>query len=123
MKISTEIKNNIRWHVVKGVIDIAELTKYLQEIYASPDFDSDMNVFWNLYEADFSNVDAEQIFHFKDFVGKHWGKEGKSKAALVVPDAVGYGKSRIYEIMMESKFPSNIEVFKDIDTAREWIEE
>lgn len=123
MEISTEIKNNVRWHHVKGVINISELTDYLQKIYTAPDFDSDMNVFWDLYDADFSNVNAEEIFHFKDFVGKHWGKEGKSKAALVVPDAVGYGKSRIYEIMMESNFTNNIEVFKDLDTAREWIQD
>jgi hypothetical protein len=123
MEISTKTENNIRWHTVVGVIDIAELSEYLQKIYTSPGFDSNMNVFWNLYDADFSNVNAEDIFHFKDFVGKNWGKEGHSKAALVVNDAVGYGKTRIYEIMMESNFPNNIEVFKDIETAKEWIQE
>ena len=65
----------------------------------------------------------KRYFISNDFVGKNWGKEGHSKAALVVNDAVGYGKSRICEIMMESNFPNNIEVFKDIDTAKDWIQE
>ena len=122
MEITTKVEGNIRWHIVKGVININELTEYLKKIYSSQDFDSNMNVFWNLYGADFSLVTAEDIFHFKDYVGAHWGKEGKSKAALVVPNEIGYGMSRIYEIMMESDFPSSIEVFKDIVKAREWIE-
>ena len=123
LDLSTTLAPHVRWHSVKGVIDIAKLSEYLQKIYSSPDFDSNMNVFWDLFEADFSNVNAEDIFHFKDYVGAHWGKDGKSKAALIVPDAVGYGKSRIYEIMMESKFTNNIEVFKDVDTARKWIQQ
>jgi len=122
VEITTKVEGNIRWHIVKGVININELTEYLKKIYSSQDFDSNMNVFWNLYGADFSLVTAEDIFHFKDYVGAHWGKEGKSKAALVVPNEIGYGMSRIYEIMMESDFPSSIEVFKDIVKAREWIE-
>ena len=29
MEISSKIENNVRWHSVKGVIDIAELSEYL----------------------------------------------------------------------------------------------
>ena len=107
MEILTETNNKTRWHQVKGVIDIAKLSEYLKEIYNSPDFDSETNVFWDLSRADFSLVTTEGLLSFKDFVGKHWGKDGKSKAALVVSSDPGFEKSRMYEIFMKSK-SSNI---------------
>lgn len=121
MEISTEIKNNTRWHIVRGVIDMVELSECLKEIYNSSDFDAEMNVFWDLNEADFTSVSTEDILSFKDFVGKHWGKGGTSKAALVVRYDLGFGMSRMYEIFMKSKSSSKIVIFRDIDKAKEWI--
>jgi hypothetical protein len=121
MEISTEIKKNIRWHTVRGVIDIEKLTEYLKEIYSLSNFDSEMKVFWDLQEADFTSVSTEDLQHFKEYIGKQWGKEGKSKAALVVPHDLAYGLSRMYEIMMESESSSEITVFRCKDKAKEWI--
>lgn len=122
MEISTQIKNKTRWHIVKGAINIEELTRHLKELYNSSNFDPDMNVFWDLREADFRSVSPENVHYFTNFVGQNWGKGGKSKAALVVSHDLGYGISRMYEIMMESKTSSGIAIFKDIDKAKEWID-
>ena len=124
MDISTEInkKKNMRWHIVKGAIDLRELTDYLKEIYNSPDFDSEMNVFWDLQEADFSCVASEDIRSFRDYVYKQWGVGGKSKAALIVSRTSDYGVSRMYQIMMENVTSSKIAVFRDRNEAKEWIE-
>ena len=124
MEISTEInkKNNIRRHIVRGVIDISELTESLKEIYNSPDFDSELNVFWDLQQADFSSISSEDVRSFMEYVVKLWGTGGKSRAALVVSDNLGYGMSRMYQMMMEGATSSEVAVFKDTNKAKEWIE-
>ena len=124
MEISTEIDNekNIRWHVVRGVIDLREVAEYLKGLYASSDSSSEMHVFWDLQNADFSSVSGEAIKTFMAYVGKVWGQAGKSKAALVVSNDRDFGLSRMYQLMMEGATSSAIEVFKDKDAARKWIE-
>jgi len=124
MDISAEIdkQKNIRWHVVRGRIDVRELAEYLKGIYASSDSNSEMNVFWDLQKADFSSVSSDDVRTFMAYVGKIWGKGGKSKAALVVSNDLDFGLSRMYQIMMEGATSSAIEVFKDKKRAKEWIE-
>ena len=124
MKVSTEInkKKNIRSHIVRGVIDISELTEYLKEIYNSSDFDPEMNVFWDLQEADFSCISTEHVTSFMEYVSKQWGAGGKSKAALVVSRDAAYGMSRMYQTLMDGANSSEIAVFRDKDKAKEWIE-
>ena len=122
--ISTQIKNNIRWHTIRGAIDLRELTEYLSELYKSLNFDPDMNVFWDLREADFTSVSPEFVFSFRHFVGQHWGKTGRSKAAIVVSSESGYEMSRKYEALMTSEYPSKVSIFwdRDFDKAKEWVE-
>jgi hypothetical protein len=123
MEISAEIKNNIRYYTVRGAIDIDELTGYLKQIYSSSGSKSEMDVFWDLREADFTSIATEEVFGFIEFVGVHWGKEGKSKAALVVSHDLGYGLSRMYEMLMGSKSSSTIAIFRDMEEAEEWIKQ
>lgn len=120
MEISTVIdkKKNIRWHIVKGVIDVGELTEYLKEIYNSSDLHSEMNVFWDLQKADFSSVPTEEIKSFIIYVANQWGQKGTSKAALVVSHDFGYGISRMYQMMMEGESQSEIAIFRDINEAK-----
>ena len=124
MEISTEInkEKNIRWHIVRGVIDISELTEYLKEIYNSSDFDPELNFFWDLQEADFSCISTENVTSFMGYVSKQWGAGGKSKAALVVSRDVAYGMSRMYQTLMDGANSSEIAVFRDKNKAKEWIE-
>ena len=125
MEISTEInkEKNIRYHIVSGAIDVNELIKYLKGIYDASDFNSEMSVFWNLQKADSSAVSSKDVDILSEYVGRQWGKGGKSKAALVVSNDLDYGMSRMYQIMMEGPTHSKIQVFRDINEAEEWLKE
>jgi len=125
MHISSDIdmEKKMRTHVVHGMLDIDELTVQLREIYSSQEYDPDMDVVWDLREADFSAIKASEVKSFMEFVRKHWGVGGKSRAALVVSRDLDYGLSRMYEILMEGATTSTITVFKNIDEAKQWIEE
>ena len=123
MKILTEIntKINLRTHIIKGAIDIVKITGYLKELYSSSDFNSEMNVIWDLREADFSSISSKEVKSLMEYVGKRWGKSGNNKAALIVSQDLDYGMSRMYQILMEGVTPSQISIFKDINEAKEWM--
>ena len=124
MEISTEIdkKKNIRWHIVRGVIDMGQLFDSLKEIYNSPDFDPEMDILWDLQKADFSSVQTEDIRSFAKYVGKQWEARGKGKAALVVSSDFDYGMTRMYQMLLESTTSNEVTVFKDIAKAKKWID-
>jgi len=125
MEISSHIdtEKEIRTHVVHGMLDIDELTIQLRKTYSAQGYDPDMDVIWDLREANFSAIEASEVKSFMEFVRKYWGVGGESKAALVVSGDLDYGLSRMYEILMDGETTSTITVFKNIDEATKWIEE
>jgi hypothetical protein len=125
MEISIYIdpKAGIRENKVKGQIDIEKLIEFLKELYEKPEFDTNMNVIWDLGEADFSAVASSDVRTVMELVGKKWGVEGKSKAALVVSKEVDFGLTRMYEILMSGATSSKVMVFKNMEKAREWLAE
>ena len=117
--INTELK--LRSHIIKGIIDVAELTLYLKQLYSKSAYNLELNVFWDLREADFSSVSSEEVRSFMNYVSIKWGKSGKNKAALIVSQDLAFGMSRMYQMLMENSTPSQIAIFKDIDEAKKWI--
>ncbi len=123
MEISTEINknNNIRCHTIKGLIDASELIGFFEKLYSLPDFDLGMKALWDLREADFSALLPSDIRSIMDCVGQRWGKDGKSKAAIVASRDLDYGMSRMFQIMLDGETTSKVTVFKDINKAEEWL--
>ena len=115
-------EKNIRWHIVRGVIEVPKLAESLKGLYDSSDSYSQMNVFWDLQEADFSSVSSEDVQSLMGFVVKHWGRGGKSKAAIVVSRDLDYGMSRMYQLLMEGTTTNKIAIFKDKNEALVWFE-
>ncbi|MBE9522665.1 MAG: hypothetical protein IME95_05690 [Proteobacteria bacterium] len=121
MEISTEIEKNIRRHVVKGVIDIGELREYLKDKIYSSEIDKKRDALWDLQKADFSEISSNDLLSFVEFVRGYWGKDGMSKAAIVVSQPLGHEMTRMYQILVEMKVPNRVEVFKDINEAEKWL--
>jgi len=120
---STIMKDkNLRTHTVSGVLAVDQLLKHLRGIYASPDFQSDMDVLWDLRDADFSAISSADVESVRDLVKDHWGLSGKSKAALIVSGDQDFGMSRMYEILMDQVTENKVMVFRDRKEAYKWIE-
>jgi hypothetical protein len=124
MTIEVEIdkKANLRKHKVTGILTLDALQNKLREIYEEPDYNPDMDVLWDLREADLSSFEADDVDKLSDMVSKFWGTEGKSRAALVVSKDLDYGLSRMYEMLLENRISSIVRIFREIDAALEWIE-
>ncbi len=124
MGITTKIEkgSNLRMHVVTNNLTKSELISELNKLYSEPDFRSDMDVFWDLTNADLSSFSSEQINQVKDLVGNHWGQEGKSRAALVAKHDLTFGLSKMYQTLLESITSSEVKIFRDHDEALKWIQ-
>lgn len=125
MEISTSIdrKNNLRFQVVTGLINVPELIQQLSRLYTSPDYERDMNVLWDLSTADFSEVTTEQIQALMEMVKNFWGKEEGGKAALVATGDLNFGLTRMYELSLGAATSRNIRVFKNTADAENWLAE
>lgn len=123
MEFTTHIDEgaNLRMHKVSGVVTKESLIERLNEIYSAPDFISDMNVLWDLREADLSSFQSPDIQHLRDFVKDHWATGGTSKAALVVSRDLDFGLSRMYEFFIKDRTTNDVRVFRDMDEARDWV--
>ncbi|UCF05396.1 MAG: hypothetical protein JSV33_16045 [bacterium] len=116
-----DIESKIRMHKVTGALQRDELIAVLDKVYKTPGYDPDMDVVWDLREADLTSFSSEDIQAVRNFVGRKWGTGGKSRAALVVSRDVEFGLTRMYEVYLESDTKSQVHVFRDMDKAMEWI--
>jgi hypothetical protein len=123
MAITTKIdkESNLRLHNVTGALTLNELMAKLEEVYSEPDFTPEMNVIWDLREADLALFTTADIRKVRNYVSKHWGTGKGNRAALVVLRDLDFGLSRMYEFFLESRTSSEVQVFRDYDKALEWI--
>jgi hypothetical protein len=122
MRTQVDRERNIRSHTVKGLISVRELKEKLAAYYRSSEYDPEMNSLWDLRDADFSSVTPAEVQSFVEMVKVHWGKGGKSKAALIVSRDLAFGLSRMYELLMSGTTSGAIMVFKEHEKAEEWLE-
>lgn len=123
MDITTEIdvKANLRIHKVTGDVTVKSIMAKLEQVYSEPDFDPEMNVLWDMREAKMSSVSSSDVEQLSNFVAGRWGTGGRSRAALVVSRDFEFGISRMYEIFLESRSATQVQVFRDFDEALLWI--
>lgn len=126
MRIRTEInqKKNVRVHIVSGIFDINTLYRTLVEMYNKFKFSADMNVLWDFRATEeIAKVSLSELNKIITLVGRKWGKQGVSRAALVVSRRVDFGLARLYEQSVEVQSNSKIKVFTDIKKAVSWIDQ
>ncbi len=123
MKFSTKIdkKLGVRMHKVAGEVTVSDILAELKQVYSKPDFDSTLNVLWDLRQARLVSTSSMEVDELSRFVADHWGKPGGSRGALVVSRDFEFGLTRMYEVFLESKTPNDVTVFRDYDEALEWI--
>lgn len=122
MPITTLIdpETGLRRHRVEGRFTLEDIHGTLEELYSRPDFRPDADVLWDVRDAtlDFTTDEVRQL---ADFVAKHWGPGGKSRAAFVVSSDFQFGMSRMYEMLLRSQTESTLMVFRSIEDAERWL--
>jgi hypothetical protein len=117
----TDTQSKLRIHTVQGALEKDSLLENLQKVYSGADFDENMNAIWDLREADLTPFSYAQIEEIGEYVGKQWGIEGQSKAAIVVSRDVDYGLTHILKMLLEARSSIKIRTFRDYQEALVWV--
>ena len=81
------------------------------------------NLIWDYTSADLTVITSDQLQHISSVAQgyAHLRKDGKT--AIVMPDELGFGIGRMYEIFNEmNEVPIDYHIFKHIDQAMDWLQ-
>lgn len=112
----------IRTHRITGAVTLEDFRNLLEAVYNSAQFDASMHSLWDVREADFTGVTAQDIRSFGEFVRKNWVETRKNKAAIVVSSLADFGITRMYEMVLGPMATGKVMVFRNLKTAWDWIE-
>jgi hypothetical protein len=124
MNLVTDINHEsmFRIHTLNGAFDFDELFEALVGVYDDKDFDPELNSVWDFLDVEgIEKISTDQIQKIVAYVS--WKREnyGGMKTALVVSSRIHYGIARMYEQSLEAASKSEIMVFRDLESAIEWI--
>jgi hypothetical protein len=107
---------------IDGDILPHDFKQAMDEITASEEYPPDVNTIWDIREVDFSPMNeglARSLIHIRKTTDE---KRGNTKLAVVVTDDLSFGLSRMYQTLSElSELSQEIEIFKNIEEARNWV--
>lgn len=112
---------NVRKHQVTGLLSFQLLHDFLADLYKSADFKADTNALWDLREAQLKDFTANQVRKIANLVKGQWGTAANSKAAIVVSRVFSLGMAGMYEMYLTDFSPSEVQVFRDMDSALHWL--
>ena len=116
-------EKKVRVHLISGEVNLPQFQEIMRDLYASPDFDPEMNALWDYRQAEFGKVTNDDVRSFIQTVASYWSKHGSGKyrAAIVVTGMAEYGICRLYESQFGPAAPCKMKVFLDIDLAWKWF--
>lgn len=124
MEINTkiDIENNIRIHTVYGKFCFEKIIDYVVNLSRLNKNQLNMNACWDLTHADLSELKTTEIRGL--FEHNHEIHQiDTQRTAIVVKETGDYGIGRMFQILMEDVSPKEINIFKDPDSALEWLNE
>jgi len=124
MMLQTEINEEARFriHTLTGDFKFDDLFEALVRVYDSKDFNPDLNSVWDLIDLKgIEKTSSDQIQKIVAYVSWKREKYGSMKTALVVSSRIHYGIARMYEQSLEAASKSEIMVFRDLESAIQWI--
>ena len=123
MEITTKIDNKrgIRIHTVSGCLSKDELFSGLNEIYSRPDFQSNMNVLWDLRNADSKSVVMSDVVKTRDFVEQQWDENATIRIAFVVKTEMDLTLSAMFETLLQGKIKFQTKSFREMEESIDWL--
>ena len=115
-------KQNLRLHTLSGDFNFDYLFQSIVDIYNDHKFNPHLSSVWDFTNVkQIQNISLEQLEKIAAYVTWKRNKLGKIKTAIVVSEKVDFGLARIYEQEMEAANQAEINVFRNLDLAIEWI--
>ena len=105
-----------------GFVDDEDLRTAYDALLASGEFDPAMDVVSDLSEVTRYDVSAEGLRELARTFAPYNAAMAGARLAIVAPKDVIYGMARMFEIL-RSDAPQEIRIFRDLEEAREWIQQ
>jgi hypothetical protein len=106
--------------VCQGNITAEDLGDIAQRLRADPAFNPDYRLLLDLTEVTEISVSFEMLQRFaSDQKGDPFS--GRSRRAVVAPDNLTFGVSRMYEALRENRDHGEFRVFRAAPEARKWL--
>ncbi len=118
MPLQSKVIEPLRLLVTRaiGALRLSDLQEHRKALLADPGFDPGFNHLFDLREVEriaFSSEDVVQATLVRAF-------SESSRRAIVAPQDVSFGLSRMYELHREDHSES-IRIFRDLDQALQWL--
>jgi hypothetical protein len=107
--------NRLVMTICTGELTLDEVETTYAEIHRHPEFCPDFQQFLDFSEASRCHLYAKDLYQLKH---AHDPFSNRAKRAVVAPDAVWFGISRMYQLMLNS---AQFEVFRSLPEASEWL--
>ncbi len=112
-------KKEILCVAVKNPFTFEEFEEAVKDIINSDQFPPDIRALWDLRELDFNDIDRsfeERLINIQ----KKYPERGQARLALITPDGLGFGMTRMYEAL-SNDLPRRIRAFKTYTKAEDWL--
>ena len=125
MKIDTKVEkeNNLRIHTIKGCLSKEKLFSLLLEMYASSEFQPEMNALWDVRSADLSSIVMSDVVDACAFVQEQWRGDKTIRVAFLVGSEVDYTLASMYETLSAGNPKFRIRIFRNHEESIDWLTE
>jgi hypothetical protein len=106
---------------VGGKVSLSEIDALNAEIISNPNWHSGMGLLFDSSNVEHRSEESRQMTAVAETVAKVNNEFGKSKIAMFVKTEHQFGLARQYQILSESRSPSQVGVFRDMDAAIDWL--
>jgi len=104
---------------MKSPITFEEYRSTIEAIVRSNEFPPDIRTLWDLRELEFNEIDRSYEESLIS-ISEQFPERGPAKVAFVVKSELGFGMTRMYEILAE-KLGYETMVFRDYSEAENWL--
>lgn len=104
-----------------GKASVQEFDALLKQLVDAPRWETGTKQLVDHRELKLDHLTIDDMHAIKDVVERYGRKLGKGRCAFVVDNAVGFGISRMYELVGGEGIHGEVGVFYSIDDAAEWL--
>ena len=109
-------------YYVRGTVSRGDVVEAIEDFYEKGPVTK--NVLWDLSQADLQDIKAHDVQLIANVPRRVLELREGGKTAIVAHEDLAYGLSRMYQVTTGSaELPYELQVFRDIDAARSWIDE
>lgn len=113
-------EENLTIYSVQGAISGVDVKNAITEFYDHGPVTK--YVLWDVSQADLENISAEDVQQIGSVPRKSLEPRKGGKTAIVAPDDLAFGLSRMYQnTSLSEPLPFETQVFRDLETARNWL--